>query len=100
MQWLNQSATPGGIDYQRSIHINEETLDNTTRLIFAENLWDVVTPLGPSKHLPAPNANESRMYYVPKTLHIQDILAKRADDPVGLIDARKFYVQTFKEWLR
>lgn len=97
--FFNMSANLGGLGYQRKIRIDQETLDMTPRLIFSENLWDPVTPFGPDNNVPSWNANGSRMYYVPGTSHIEDILVEQPTDSIGLLNARKAYLQIFKEWL-
>ena len=66
----------------------------------SENLWDPVTSLGPNNDFPSlSGVNGSRMYFVGRSSHIEDILVDRPTDALELRYARAFYLETFKEWL-
>ncbi|KAF2100140.1 hypothetical protein NA57DRAFT_75640 [Rhizodiscina lignyota] len=95
----NMTSNPGGPDYQRRIRVDQETIDTTERLILSENTWDPVMSIGPDNIFPPFGTNGSRMYFISYTSHIEDILVDMPTDGVWLRNARKFYLETFKEWL-
>jgi hypothetical protein len=92
-------AMDGSDEYMHSLGFDDQSLANTTRLLASEGLTDPVTALGASYWYPGSSRDHSRVVYISQGAHASDMEGPLANEPQALTDARRYELNSMKEWL-
>lgn len=99
-QAFNISSVQGGSEYQKSLGLDQQTLQSTSRLILTGGLLDPVTAAGTPPWYPGQHSIEdSRVYLYSGGAHTTDVIAETPLDPDGVKEARMAILNTLKAWL-
>ncbi|OCT51507.1 hypothetical protein CLCR_08296 [Cladophialophora carrionii] len=94
-------AVDGGVAYQRAIRLDRATLQNTSRVLISEGLYDPATAVGVGMTgwRPSSDRNASRVLFISQGSHGGEFFMPNETDPQAVVAARTFEVNSIKEWL-
>ena len=89
----------GGEALQRKLGLDPYTLQNTPRLLIAQNMIDPTTSTGPDSWNPGPSRNDSRVMFNSHSSHVEATFPSDPLDSDALVQARKCIMSNIKGWL-
>ncbi|KAK6385681.1 hypothetical protein LTS17_001252 [Exophiala oligosperma] len=98
-QAFNVSSVTGGVAFQKSLKLDQDTLVDTSGLLVTEGLIDPTTALGPASWLPGRGRNHSRIMWVGQSGHGEVTRMPAATDSTALTESRLYILNGMKEWI-
>ncbi|EXJ58999.1 hypothetical protein A1O7_06430 [Cladophialophora yegresii CBS 114405] len=94
-------AIDGGLRRQKQMKLDKTTLQKTTHLLISEGMYDPGSAVGFGLvgWQPSADRNASRVFFISQGSHGAEAFRPNATDPEAVVEARKFEVNSIKEWL-
>lgn len=92
-------AVNGGLAYQQELGLDQQSLENSTRLFVSMGMFDAISTQGPDSWNPGPSRDDSRVFFINQAAHTADMNAGQPTDSEALNLARRYELNSIKGWL-